>query len=149
MEMQILCSGNVDGKPVTAVISVLMQSHQNEKMKNGFLDSFWDSLPATPNTACTKNTTVNLADLLPKDISYHASTGGLRIAYPYYYYEGSLSSPPCKEGVKTFLWYKPVDVFEEQVIVYQKLLEKMNVKQGNARAPQPLGARDVELKTLF
>jgi len=51
--------------------------------------------------------------------------------------------------VKTFLWYKPVDVFEEQVIAYQKLLEQMQIKQGNARAPQPLGVRDIELKTLF
>jgi len=149
MEMQILCTGTVEGKPVNAIIAVLMQSHQNERMKNQFLDTFWDDMPKTANTMVKKNATINLADLLPKDISYHASTGGLRIAYPYYFYEGSLSYPPCKEGAKYFLWYKPVDVFEEQVIQYQKLLEKMDIKQGNARAAQPLGDREIEFKTLF
>lgn len=147
MEVQIVCQ--VNGTTDTAIIAVLLQEHQNDKIKNQFLEKFWEKLPTEANTKVTVDASVNVADLCPKDITYYSSTGGLRIAYPYYSYDGSLTTPPCTENVKWFVWYKPVDIFADQVTAFRSVIDKMGEKDGNRRPIQALNERVVEFKTLF
>jgi carbonic anhydrase len=61
-------------------------------------------------------------DLLPRDRSY-------------FLYSGSLTTPPCSEGVRWFVLQAPRGVSEKQVKAFAKLAGK------NARAPQPLHSR--------
>jgi carbonic anhydrase len=69
--------------------------------------------------------TINVADLLPKDRGY-------------YHFMGSLTTPPCSEGVKWFVLKKPVEASSTQVAAFSKLFG------SNARPVQPLHARVVK-----
>jgi carbonic anhydrase len=68
---------------------------------------------------------VDASSLLPKD----------RGAYHYY---GSLTTPPCSEGVNWTVLKTPIDVSEEQI---QKFKSMMGV--GNNRPVQPVDKRFV------
>jgi carbonic anhydrase len=66
-----------------------------------------------------------LSDLLPI----------LRDAYSYYRYNGSLTTPPCTEGIRWYVLKDTVPISREQQIMYQNLIG------DDARGPQPLNAR--------
>jgi carbonic anhydrase len=68
---------------------------------------------------------LNPADLLPRDREY-------------YYYDGSLTTPPCSEGVRWFVMKEPVELSEEQLELFK---EVMGVP--NNRPVQPINARKV------
>jgi len=56
----------------------------------------------------------------------------------YYRYPGSLTNPPCTEGVAWFVARHPLPVKEEDV-------RRFRMSEGdNARPPQPLNARTVQ-----
>ena len=67
---------------------------------------------------------VNAADLLPSD---HA----------YYTYLGSLTMPPCSEGVTWYVLKTPMRLSLEQVAAFAK------VYPMNARPIQPLNGREL------
>jgi len=54
----------------------------------------------------------------------------------YYVYEGSLTTPPCTEGVNWFVRKKPVEVSKEQIEAIKKVMPP-----HNARPVQPLNGR--------
>ena len=55
----------------------------------------------------------------------------------YYRYNGSLTTPPCSEGVRWYVLKRPSPVSREQQLQYQELIG------DDARGPQPVNARVV------
>jgi carbonic anhydrase len=72
-----------------------------------------------------KSVEVNAADLLPANKS------------AYYTFTGSLTTPPCSEGVTWFVLKSPMVISEEQVIRFGHLYSM------NARPTQPLNGREI------
>lgn len=68
---------------------------------NAMLASLWDNLPAAGKTEKVTHT-VNAGGFLPADRGYWT-------------YTGSLTTPPCTEGVQWFVMQQPVTVSREQV----------------------------------
>ena len=109
---------SADGK--LAVVAVLM----NVGKENATLKPVFDALPAegTP----TKLASMNPSDLLP------ANKG-------YYKFMGSLTTPPCSDGVFWQVLKQPIEISKEQLAAFQKMYKM------NARPVQPLNGRVVEV----
>jgi carbonic anhydrase len=83
-------------------------------------------LAAAPRAQGKDSASLKLAekDLLPENRAY-------------YLYSGSLTTPPCTEGVRWFVLQSPRTVSADQAAEFVRLFGK------NARDPQPLGSRIV------
>jgi carbonic anhydrase len=68
---------------------------------------------------------VNPAGLLPQDAAY-------------YTYMGSLTAPPCTEGVTWFVLKTPVEISTDEIKAFAKLYPH------DVRSPQPLNGRVVK-----
>jgi carbonic anhydrase len=83
-------------------------------------------LPLIPSRAdgdhAIRNSTISAAELLP------ANRG-------YYRYTGSLTAPPCTEGVEWVVMKQPVELSAAQLARYRQLFS------NNGRAPQPVNHR--------
>jgi carbonic anhydrase len=93
MELHLVHQGPV-GQVV--VVAVLME----EGSENHVLARFWTRLPKRVGEESTV-VGLNAADLLPTQTHY-------------YTYEGSLTTPPCTEGVRWIVLKEPVQVSPEQ-----------------------------------
>jgi len=72
-----------------------------------------------------------MVELLPEDTSYFA-------------YSGSLTTPPCSEGVYWHLMKTPVTASVDQVLNFQNVLsETQEGVRTNNRVPQPLNGRQI------
>jgi len=110
---------SADGK--LAVIGVLLK----EGKANATLKPVFDGLPSAEGDKKALDGTFDVASLLPAD-------------HGYYRFTGSLTTPPCSEGVKWQILKQPVEISHEQLKAFQKLYK------ANARPIQPLYARAVE-----
>lgn len=109
-----------------AVVGVMI----NEGAENSAFTPIWDKLPTDANQAHSyPDISINAADLLPAE----------RLAY---HYEGSLTTPPCSEGVQWLVLSSPIEMSAAQLEAFQKLIE------FNSRPTQPLEARTVELDAV-
>ena len=108
---------NADGG--LAVIGILLE----EGAENSAYAPFIDNLPAEKSDAMDAGVTINAADLLPADQTT-------------YRYIGSLTTPPCSEGVKWNLMTTPVEVSADQLAALAHLF-----KHANNRPVQPLNDR--------
>lgn len=79
---------------------------------------------------------VNPKSLLPPD-----NGRGHR---PYIHYNGSLTTPPCTEGVDWFVLTEPMKVSDRQVLSFMTFVGKGNTLGFNARPLQPLEGRALE-----
>jgi len=64
----------------------------------------------------------------------------------YYSYKGSLTTPPCTEGVQYFVMKNPLGVTQQQLTVIQSMFQKnptFAAGNGNNRPVQPLNNREV------
>jgi carbonic anhydrase len=104
-----------------AVISVVFE----EGKANPVVKSPWDQMP---KAAGGKNA-------LPTKVS---ATGLLPANRDYYRYNGSLTTPPCTEGVRWFVMKKAMTVSKEQVEAFKKTLGF-----PNNRPVQPANARTI------
>uniref|UniRef100_UPI00333F521A carbonic anhydrase n=1 Tax=Castellaniella defragrans TaxID=75697 RepID=UPI00333F521A len=103
-----------------AVIGVLFKSGAY----NPALDRVFSHLPAAKGEPQTfANVAVNINDLLPKDRHY-------------YRLMGSLTTPPCSEGVSWFVMQAPVTASEKQIQEFAQLFP-----EGNARPVQATNNR--------
>jgi carbonic anhydrase len=92
---------------------------------NALVETLWKNVPSEKGKeARVQAVTINAADLLP------AKRG-------YYTFQGSLTTPPCSEGVRWFVLQSPSTVSAEQVAAFGKLYAM------NARPVQPLNGREV------
>lgn len=94
-----------------AVVSVLFERGKD----NPFIQTLWNNLPLEQNSEVSPpDVPIDLNDLLPKDRSY-------------YTYMGSLTTPPCTEGVMWIVLKTPVEMSAEQMAVFSHLY-KRNVR---------------------
>lgn len=106
-----------------AVVSLLIEpGTENKQLKN-----IWDNIPETGNVKAVSNATINVADLLPESTSN-------------YHYIGSLTTPPCSEGVNWYVLREPIQASPEQI---EQFTEFYSV---NARPTQPLNDRAIDLE---
>nr|MBL8410578.1 carbonic anhydrase family protein [Dechloromonas sp.] len=102
-----------------AVVAVLFE-RGNE---NPFIQTLWNNMPLEKNTAVAPpNTVIDLNTLLPASPSY-------------YTYMGSLTTPPCTEGVLWLVMKQPVQVSLDQINIFSRLY------RNNARPIQPAAGR--------
>lgn len=101
-----------------AVVGVLFK----EGEENQALKKVWNIMPKRAND--TKHATVALSasDLLPDDKSY-------------YHFMGSLTTPPCSEGVSWYMLRAPLELSRRQITQFN------NIMPDNARPVQPLNNR--------
>ncbi len=109
---------NVDGE--LAVVGVLVRRGGRHPV----LDVLADHLPAPGESRALPGTEVDPSALLP------AKRRSFR-------YEGSLTTPPCSEGVRWFVLEDPVEASEAGLAAFEAVLGK------NSRPVQPLNGRDL------
>jgi len=102
------------------VIGILMKKGN----ENAALAEFWAHMPEHAGTTANLAVNVNARNLLPSDLSYYS-------------YSGSLTTPPCSEGVNWMLLKNPVDVSARQIAAFKSIIHQ------NIRPVQPLNGRKV------
>lgn len=105
-----------------AVVGVMLEAGES----NPAVDIIWAHIPKEEGTKQVENTMINAADLLPDSTAYFG-------------YTGSLTTPPCSEGVRWNILQEPIQVSEEQIDVFEALY------QVDARPVQPTNGRIIEL----
>nr|AVN84966.1 carbonic anhydrase [uncultured bacterium] len=101
-----------------AVIGVIFK----EGKKNPIIEKIWENLPEAGKTIKLAHK-INAYDLLPKKKKY-------------YRYSGSLTTPPCSEGVRWIVMEEEMELSKEQIEKFRKLMG------GDTNRPvQPLNAR--------
>ncbi len=109
-----------DGK--TAAVAVLLKAGS----ANATVQQLWQYMPKTAGKEEEiAGIEVNPAGLLPHDTAY-------------YTYMGSLTAPPCSEGVTWFVLKTPVDISPEEIEAFAKLYPH------DVRPLQPLNGRIVK-----
>ncbi len=115
-----LVHSNAAGK--LAVVGVLI----NEGQKNLLIEEIWKQIPDVGVTNKVSDHLINASGFLPNNKAYYS-------------YSGSLTTPPCSEGVKWNLFVEPITASEEQIETFAKIY------QVDARPLQPINARTVQL----
>ena len=67
----------------------------------------------------------------------------------YFYYEGSMTTPPCTESVNWVLLPEAMTISEAQLAVFTKLWSGAGFKRGNSRGLQKLNGRNVFYKAAL
>ena len=94
--------------------------------ENPVIRKIWDNLPKTVDKAVeVAGVTINPADLLPANRNY-------------YNFDGSLTIPPCGEGVNWFVLKTPIEMSAAQIAVFAKIYPM------NARPIQPTNGREIK-----
>ena len=97
-----------------------------EGASNPFLEKAWNVIPTEETTEAVKLTEpIDLMSLLPKDTDS-------------FQYNGSLTTPPCSEGVKWVVLEEPIEMSKEQIDKFRNIFSKNN------RPVQPLNEREVK-----
>jgi len=104
-----------------AVIGVLFKTGK----ENAALKDIFAKLPAKEGKAPLA-ANFDTASLLPKSLAYYS-------------FNGSLTTPPCSEGVAWHVLKEPVEISAAQVAQFTKIFKM------NARPVQPLGSRTVQV----
>jgi carbonic anhydrase len=110
---------NMEGQ--LAVVAVLLDTGT----VSNFIDRVWTYMPLEANDRVRMpSESLNLTDLLPKDQRY-------------YQFMGSLTTPPCTEGVLWMVLKQPVQISKAQYRLFSQIYPT------NARPLQPLNGRSV------
>lgn len=118
MEMHLVHK-NADGD--LAVVAVMF----NEGAANPELDKLWGVMPGKVDQNVTINSNLDLNKLLPEDKTY-------------WRFSGSLTTPPCSEGVIWIVLKQPLTVSAQQLAKFSHTLH-----HENSRPVQPLHGRVV------
>jgi carbonic anhydrase len=101
-----------------AVLAVLFRSGAAEPG----LESIWANIPKEAGERKALDLALSGLSFIPQDLSY-------------YRYSGSLTTPPCTEGVRWYVLKSNSTVSPEQASAF------VDAVGENARAPQPLNSR--------
>ena len=100
-----------------AVIGVML----NEGKDSAAIKTLWANLPPKEGEEfLPAKVTFNPASMLPKDMGF-------------YNYEGSLTTPPCTEGVQFYILKAPVDISKQQLAKFPFKLNARPVQALNGR----------------
>ena len=100
-----------------AVIGVLL----NEGKDSAAIKTLWANLPPKEGEEfLPPKVTFNPASMLPKEMGF-------------YNYEGSLTTPPCTEGVQFYILKTPVDISKQQLAKFPFKLNARPVQSLNGR----------------
>jgi len=102
-----------------AVVAVL---YEEGKVNKG-LEKAWKYMPMHKGDKNAISTLVNAKEILPQ-------------SYDYYRFNGSLTTPPCTEGVRWFVMKSIVSASKNQIEAFKKVMHG-----PNNRPVQPLNAR--------
>src|SRR5204863_9860872 len=114
-----LVHADKDGK--LAVVAVMF----SEGPANPFLASLWKSMPAKEGETKALKAPLNALQMLPAERHYFRFTG-------------SLTTPPCSEGVRWLVIQQPMSASKAQIGAFTKTLGF-----PNNRPVQPLNSRQV------
>jgi len=104
-----------------AVVAVLLKKGPS----NPFLNSVWTNIPTEKGKAAdVSSVSLNVKDLLPPD-------------YGYFTFAGSLTTPPCSEGVTWYVLKNQSSLSAEQLAAFAKIYPL------NARPVQPSNNREI------
>jgi len=110
-----------DGQGRLAAVSVLLSPIPGKE--NPFIQSIWNHIPLVRNEAVAPpELMINLGQVLPRKLSY-------------YTYMGSLTTPPCTEGVTWYVLKTPIEVSSDQIAIFARLYP------NNTRPVQPANSR--------
>jgi len=110
-----------DGNGHLAVVAILFKTGSS----NALLDAVWKNIPTQAEMATdVPSVGINVKDLLPTD-------------HGYYTFSGSLTTPPCSEGVVWYVLKSQSLLSADQVAAFAKLYPR------DARPIQPLYGREV------
>lgn len=112
---------SADGK--LAVLAVMLT--ENMAAPNAEIATLWDHLPKLAGQRTQVTDFVNPGGLIPADRGYWT-------------YEGSLTTPPCTEGVRWFVFEQPITVSRSQLNTFATLYKM------NSRPTQDLHGRKIE-----
>jgi carbonic anhydrase len=105
-----------------AVVAVLLKPGQPNKL----VETLWKNLPREKEKpAARDDVRIDAADLLPANKA------------AYYTFTGSLTTPPCSEGVTWFVMKSPTSVSNTEVTRFAQIYPM------NARPTQPLNGREI------
>jgi carbonic anhydrase len=104
-----------------AVVAVLLDKGHD----NPTIHAIWNHLPKQKQKEVSAPATIDAAALLPTDKGY-------------YTFPGSLTTPPCSEGVRWFVLKTPMTLAASELTAFAKLYPM------NARPTQPLNGRAIE-----
>lgn len=118
MELQLI---HTTPEGQIAIVAVMIKLG----MHNDAIQQIWDYAPAEGQHVSPEGITIKASDLLP-------SSG------TYYTYTGSLTTPPCSEGVNWHVLQEPIEISLEQLSAFQSMFP------NNARPVQPMHGRIVK-----
>lgn len=110
---------DLDGR--LAVVAVMLE----RGAASAFMQTLWNNLPLEKNEEYLARAAINAMDILPAKREYYS-------------YMGSLTTPPCTEGVLWLVMKTPVQLSEEQIAVFSRFY------RNNARPIQPQNARIIK-----
>ncbi len=127
---------SIHGKPFDMVAHLMHESREGKiagvaiplqaGSANTTVHQLWEHMPNTPGKEeVIAGVEVDVTGLLPRDTSY-------------YTYMGSLTAPPCTEGVTWFVLKTPVDISAEEIRAFAALYPH------DVRPRQPLNGRVVK-----
>ncbi len=110
----------------TAVVGMMIQ----EGKENETLAPLWRVLPKEETKEAIPVTeSIDVQALLPSE-------------HTLFYYNGSLTTPPCTEGVKWVVLEKSIQMSRKQIQAFQQIFP------NNQRPVQPLNKRNIKLGTF-
>ncbi len=95
-----------------------------EGPRNQLVDKLWRNIPQGKNIEQVLTEKINVAEMLPKKNTH-------------YHYVGSLTTPPCVEGVHWNVLNTPITLSRDQILAFRQLYPHNN------RPVQPLNKRKV------
>jgi carbonic anhydrase len=108
-----------DGKLAVVAVPIV------KGKENPLVATLWKNLPHEKEREKTVDgVMIDASDLLPA-------------AHAYYTFEGSLTTPPCSEGVRWFVLKKPATLSPQEITAFAKIYPM------NARPVQPVNGREV------
>jgi carbonic anhydrase len=111
---------NLEGR--LAVVAVLLEKGSAQPI----VQSVWNNLPLEKGDEIAARMPIDLNRLLPAERAYFT-------------YMGSLTTPPCSDGVRWQVLKQPVELSPQQIAAFHQLYKM------NARPVQPLNGRTVEV----
>ena len=125
----------INGKPADMVMHLVHQNTKGElavvavhfkvgETANPLIEQLWKAMPKTAGKAQSHEVQIDVNQLLPADKNYYA-------------FEGSLTTPPCSEGVRWMVLKQKVSISAEQLAQHKALYP------SNVRPVQALNGRKI------